>query len=202
MKGLFQVLARLVTVLISQSRFLGESLIVATTGPVFSRFIIAPSDGTQAVGSALQCGRLGAFGGFMERSFRAHDFLLGRRNCQQFLKAYLLLPVGNPIIDAGQAAAGASAAQIKSQFVVGPPLGYTGDPQGNVWMPVIPLVGAAANEVPAPARGTITPQAISKIADAVINRFAAIKTRCSQEPRPRASLNWPSLFCARGQHVC
>jgi Patatin-like phospholipase len=175
-QGIFTMLARLGSVLISQSRFLGESLIVATTGPVFSRFVIAPSDNGKANGSALQCGRLGAFSGFMERSFRAHDFLLGRRNCQKFLKSYFLLPMGNPIIAAGLQDAGVHAPQVVERFLQGPPRDFTGDPQGKVWMPVIPLVGTASSEVLDPARGFITPKSLSNIADAVIKRIAAIKT--------------------------
>jgi hypothetical protein len=174
-QGILQMLGRLVTVLISQSRFLGESLVVAASGPTFSRFIIAPSDDGNTRGSALQCARLGAFGGFFERSFRAHDFLLGRRNCQKFLQSYFLLPSQNPVIAAGQAAAAGYAATISERFMSDPPPGIDVLPRGKVWMPVIPLVGSAFAEVPIPARGSITKDAISKIADAVITRFGAIK---------------------------
>lgn len=174
-RGLFTMLARLVTVLISQSRFLGESLNVATAGPVFSRFVISPSEDGKAHGSALQCGAVGAFGGFMERSFRAHDFLLGRRNCQKFLKSYFLLPADNPVIRHGLGEADTYAGQLQAKFAGGPPRDFTGIPQGKVWMPVIPLVGSASREVVEPAPGAINAAAIGKIADAVIQRFAAIK---------------------------
>ena len=78
--GLFAVLVRLVSTVLSQARFFGESLASVAGAPSTSRFFIAPS------GSPLQCGTLGAFGGFFERSFREHDFQLGRRNCQRFLE--------------------------------------------------------------------------------------------------------------------
>jgi hypothetical protein len=169
------MLRRLATVLVSQSRFLGESLAVLTSGAAFSRFVIAPSDPAQKQNDALQCASLGAFGGFMERSFRAHDFLLGRHNCQKFLETYFRLPLGNPIISAGQKDAGAYAAKIESQFSNVPPPGVTVPPYGKVWMPVIPLVGRAFNPIPKPSRGSIGMGTIKTIADQILKRFSAIK---------------------------
>jgi Patatin-like phospholipase len=174
-QGLFPMLSRLATVLVSQSRFLGESLGVLTSGAAFSRFVIAPSDSGQEQGNALQCASLGAFGGFMERSFRAHDFLLGRHNCQKFLKTYFCLPIGNSIISAGQTEAGTYSTNIESLFATCPPPGVTVPPQGKVWMPVIPLLGSAANPVPNPMRGTISKDVVSAIADQVLKRINAIK---------------------------
>jgi hypothetical protein len=43
-QGIFPMLRRLFTILVSQSRFLGESLAVLASGAAFSRFVIAPSD--------------------------------------------------------------------------------------------------------------------------------------------------------------
>ena len=40
----------------------------------------------------LACGSVGGFGGFLCEDFRAHDFQLGRRNCQQFLRTTFALP--------------------------------------------------------------------------------------------------------------
>jgi hypothetical protein len=174
--GLLPMLARLVTVLISQSRFLGESLAVTAGGAAFSRFVIAPSEDGQAQGSPLQCARLGAFGGFMARAFRAHDFLLGRRNCQKFLKSYFLLPTENPIIAAGQSEALIYASTIVRIFTGGAPRGVPDPPPGHAWMPVIPLLGSAFADVPAPARGTISKAVITQIADAVLKRVSAIKS--------------------------
>jgi hypothetical protein len=174
-QGLFAMLGRLATVLLSQSRFLGESLAVLTSGAAFSRFVIAPSDPAEKQKNALQCASLGAFSGFMERSFRAHDFLLGRRNCQMFLKTYFRLPLGNPIISAGQAEAAAYGPTIADRFANDPPRGVTVPPAGKVWMPVIPLVGSAFNPVPNPARGSITKDAVGTIADLILKRLDAIK---------------------------
>src|SRR5262249_21903233 len=55
----------------------------------------------QAQPPALQCATLGAFGGFFDRGFRAHDYALGRRNCQKFLSDSFVLPMDNVVIKAG-----------------------------------------------------------------------------------------------------
>jgi len=171
----FAMLGRLATVLLSQSRFLGESLALLTAGATFSRFVIAPSDPSQNRKEALQSGSLGAFGGFLERSFRAHDFLLGRRNCQMFLKTHFRLPVDNPVITAGLRQAGSYAQTVESKFATDPPPGVNVAPNGKVWMPLIPLVGSAFTEVPLPGRGTVTEQRIEDIANMVLGRLDAIK---------------------------
>lgn len=37
---------------------------------------------------AIACGTLGGFGGFIDKSFREHDFFLGRNNCKSFLQSH------------------------------------------------------------------------------------------------------------------
>jgi hypothetical protein len=39
------------------------------------------------------CGSLDGFGGFFSKAFREHDFELGRRNCQSFLRRYFTIPL-------------------------------------------------------------------------------------------------------------
>jgi len=41
----------------------------------------------------ISCGSLDGFGGFFSRDFREHDFQLGRKNCQSFLRNYFCIPV-------------------------------------------------------------------------------------------------------------
>lgn len=89
-----------------------EDLYRATTGAKgssadYSRFMIAPRrkellnkdretgkkyfrqiDGSDAIA----CGSLEGFGGFIDQSFREHDYLLGRFNCQHFLQKRFGLP--------------------------------------------------------------------------------------------------------------
>ena len=80
---IFAAAGRLLTALISQSRFFGESLALMMDGTDFSRFVIAPDDArARPKTPVLQCGTLGAFGGFFERSYRAHDLPSGVAICR------------------------------------------------------------------------------------------------------------------------
>lgn len=40
---------------------------------------------------AIACGSLGGFGGFFSKKFRVHDFFLGRKNCQSFLRKHFAI---------------------------------------------------------------------------------------------------------------
>lgn len=167
-------LANLFSVFISQSRFFGESLALITTG-TSSRFVIAPSDSSLAPGtSALQGASLGAFGGFFERSFRAHDYQLGRRNCQQFLRYYFILPSKNPIIDAGLTALGSGSAEALARFRVRKQEGV-GDPPSGDWIPIIPLcTDVVSDDVTQPQRGKISRDSLNEIVDLIDRRFSAV----------------------------
>jgi hypothetical protein len=161
-------LGKLISVFIAQSRFFGESLALITEG-TSSRFVIAPSDDRIAKGTpALQCASLGAFGGFFERSFRAHDFQLGRRNCQQFLRCHFALPVDNPII-----ASGLSTEALRSFKIPPPPEATT--QLDNDWIPLIPLCSAALNDdEPWPQPGKISQVSLTEIVELIDSRVNAI----------------------------
>ena len=168
--GVMKAVGRLFSALISQSRFFGESLALIMTGTVFSRFMIAPSDTALPPGAAaLQCGTLGAFGGFFERGYRAHDYALGRRNCQQFLRAQFILPQGNPVIAPGLDPDGKALAA----FGINPP-NATVEPQNQRWIPLIPLCGTAAAEVPQPARASMSDDDLDGVVDLIVKRFKAV----------------------------
>ncbi|CAN7763341.1 patatin-like phospholipase family protein [Caballeronia sp. LjRoot29] len=86
----------------NQARFDPIDLALALDDKVFSRFLIAPSRKASPVdkksasnGFDLASGALGGFSGFLEEQYRHHDYLLGRRNCQQFLANYFTLPASN-----------------------------------------------------------------------------------------------------------
>lgn len=162
-----------VNVMLSQSRFLGESLGAITSGDCFDRLVIAPSDADAAPDSpALQCAALSAFGGFFDRGFRAHDFQLGRRNCQRFLQARFLLPQDNPIIQQGM---GLNALAILSHADYGkqPPT-KEAQPSEVKWVPVIPLCGSAKAEVPEPVRVLISDENLTEITTLIIQRVKAL----------------------------
>lgn len=81
----------------SQLLFKPEQLSKALALKDSTRFIIAPGrkvmDDKNVITNiegahAIACGSLGGFGGFLDRSFREHDYFLGRKNCQSFLQKY------------------------------------------------------------------------------------------------------------------
>ena len=92
---LLAVLPKMFGALVNQARFKPEELALAESDRIYSRFMISPSrrdaQGGQ-VDYAIASATLDGFGGFFEESFRHHDYLLGRKNCQSFLKRYLALP--------------------------------------------------------------------------------------------------------------
>ncbi len=92
-------LLRMVTSLKHQARFKLDELVLAQANDVYSRFLIAPTRYERQGGALVKSPRpiasgvLGGFGGFFSKDFRAHDFQLGRRNCQRFLRKHLVLPL-------------------------------------------------------------------------------------------------------------
>ncbi|SHN43024.1 Patatin-like phospholipase [Duganella sacchari] len=137
---LFSALAGLVGGWKSQARFASGDLALAEASSVYSRFLIAP-DRDKSPESAkfdLACGALGGFSGFLAQSFRQHDYLLGRRNCQQFLRTHFAVPVTN-----NQITTAINPALLeKSAWLV--------ERDGKIHMPLIPLFGSLAEEEPLP----------------------------------------------------
>ncbi|MGR8929404.1 MAG: patatin-like phospholipase family protein, partial [Gammaproteobacteria bacterium] len=83
----------------NQARYDSRDLLLAGDSNVFSRFMItAQRDGEVRGSRAIATACASAFGGFLERRFRQHDFLLGRKNCQDFLKNTFHLPVENELV--------------------------------------------------------------------------------------------------------
>jgi hypothetical protein len=163
--SVFGMLPKLFTTLIAQSRFQGESLTAVMSGASYSRFVLAPSDADNPNQDALQCGLLSAFGGFFERGFRAHDYQLGRRNCQKFLHDHFRLAVTNPIIAAGLNKLGvADRTSLIGVF----------DPHQSGSIPIIPLCGTALPEVPAPPFATITSARVGHILNWIVDRLHGV----------------------------
>lgn len=95
---LFNIVFKLFDALKNQARFKPDELELAGNPDVYSRFMIAPKrSGSNGETYPIACGLLGGFGGFLSRKFRSHDFFLGRRNAQKFLKDHLVLPENNAL---------------------------------------------------------------------------------------------------------
>ncbi|MBK8906518.1 MAG: hypothetical protein IPM60_01000 [Rhodospirillales bacterium] len=183
--ALVNVAKRLLGAFVSQARFKADELALARDDTVFSRFAIFPVryaslDAAEPATYALACGALGGFGGFLSREFRQHDYMLGRRNCQRFLRKHFVLPadpdngVVNPIVAGWPNDANRAACAVVKEMAV------DGEYRPVVHLPVIPLLGKLASEAytrmpPWPARpGDLS---VGRLREAVLGRGDALK-RC------------------------
>lgn len=131
--------------------FKGEDIVKAFSNEDFSRFMIAPrrrsADGTVYNGSvAIACGALGGFAGFLDKSFRKHDFYLGRANCQSFLRKYFRVrlennrPV-NPLFASGYSDAAVQRFRFQDPLEREAKRKRGEDPESANWyVPIIPDV--------------------------------------------------------------
>jgi hypothetical protein len=100
--------------------------------------LVAPSRDGVPQGYALACSSLGAFGGFLHKEFRIHDFFLGRRNCQSFIRRYFVAnlnetdPEKQKQIQAVINGYKANSASIQR-------FQFEGE-DGKMWVPIIPDV--------------------------------------------------------------
>jgi len=133
------VFSQLFGSLLAQSRFKPDELILANSDNIYSRFLIAPTRYTrddQKARYPIASGFLKGFGGFMSKKFRMHDFQLGRRNCQQFLRRYFVLPVDQ-----------AKKNPIFSDYSEDDFDRFSYEKNGTRFLPIIPVVGDAKEEV-------------------------------------------------------
>jgi hypothetical protein len=95
----------------------------------YTRGLIFPSKKNPATGKpkkyAIACASLDGFGGFLSRDFRHHDFLLGRRNCQSFIRKFFTIPETSPVL-------GQWTPEMQERFAVQ----YEGD--DRYYFPIIP----------------------------------------------------------------
>ena len=76
----------------AQTRFNQFDLTLAEADDVYSRFMIAPSRNGIRGSDAIASGGLRGFLGFFCKDYRLHDYMLGRANCQRFLRDWFVLP--------------------------------------------------------------------------------------------------------------
>ena len=134
---LIALMRALLPTLMTQARFRPSELAMALDPKNYSRYLIAPVRTLPGAAKperfSIACGLLGGFGGFLDERFRAHDYQLGRRNCQQFLAQSFGLPVDAPAVDAPDGARRIASRAAQPTLV-----------------PVVPLLGEAAREVALP----------------------------------------------------
>jgi hypothetical protein len=125
------VVEAVVSTFTEQTRYDSQDLLLAADPNVFSRFMITPQRDGKTGGPAIASDGLGAFLGFACPAFMRHDYLLGRANCQAYLRKEFALPVANPIFKGMW-----TPAQETTH-------GFT-DEHGTQFLPLIPLLGNAA----------------------------------------------------------
>jgi hypothetical protein len=160
-----------------QARFNPVDLALAGDENVYSRFLISPDRGGSSTsnGFDLACGALGGFSGFLSERYRHHDYMLGRRNCQQFLRSHFHLPINNvPVFaDINPALKNPSSPWVST---VG----------GVTSLPIIPLMKEVDTEevLPGWPKGAFDPESLRAPASA---RVGAIVDRVL---RTSVHLNW------------
>ncbi len=157
-----------------QTRYDSRDLMLAADDRVFIRFMLTPQLGKTLGDKVLASAGLGAFIGFACADFMRYDYLLGRKNCQDFLRSTFVLAEANPVFggpwSADQKAALAKYAQPG-------------------FLPIIPLMGSAAiDETLDPwPKGKLRPE---HYRDPIERRFRAIfETELSGGPL-RLVLGW------------
>ena len=193
-RGFFASLGKLVPTLLDEARFKPMELLRAADPEVYSRWLVAPSrnaapgelddapwdsrrryrqgrdanadglrDGARGA-EAIASGLLGGFGGFLDESFRAHDFVLGQRNCRSFLKYHFRLPASNPIVRReGEDAAGPGAGESR---------------------PIVTLEGELAEKIPLPPWPVMPEKRVKRLRRMIEARFDKIVKKSTR------SLGW------------
>ena len=99
--------------------------------------VIAPSNpNVNNQQQALACGSVYAFGGFLSKEFRIHDYFLGRHNCQSFLRKYFVVALNSPDQRINK-----QADTVINAYKKNPNAQHRfsyKDAKGTIWAPIIP----------------------------------------------------------------
>ncbi len=135
--GIMDIVSGLVKSLRNQVMFNQDGILDALDTSDRTKFLIEPIRKVEINGewvrpkSELASAPVGGFAGFLNKDFRKHDFQLGRKNCQNFLRYHFALPqnqVGNRLgIEVPEVA--------KDRFEYSLP---PKDPHGEKYFPIIP----------------------------------------------------------------
>src|SRR6185312_16751860 len=108
---------------------------------------------------------------------RAHDYALGRRNCQRFLQTRFLLPANNVVMKAALDGMDAAAREaVVSKYARRPPGDYagsnkavSGEKEDEKWLPVIPLCTEyLSTKLPYIEREQISGASLNEIVDLIL----------------------------------
>jgi hypothetical protein len=198
---LLDIIARTLYSGVQQARFQPQQLRFLTDESVFNRYLIAPNrepvPGAE-IQSILASASLGAFGGFLSRAFRVHDFQLGRLNCQSFLRSSFALPFDgtskNPLFDVGWT----DAARRRFRIVTDPQgrdldPGPEPGPDDRVFLPIIPLMGTAATPVGLLDWPSYSQPELDRLRDQIQTRLDAVVGRLIDRNTPNPVGDIPLL---------
>jgi hypothetical protein len=131
-EDIFSMFPVLMNIMMSQPLFKLEDIELARHDDIYSRFLMIPTRNDRIDKPAIASASLGGFGGFFERSFREHDFVLGRRNCQKFLQHRFGIPVS--VIEENDVFRGKWTTEAINRF------GYKKEVNGETeyYVPIIP----------------------------------------------------------------
>lgn len=102
-KSLYSVVQNILGTVVGEARYLTADMELFASDTVFSRFQLVPFRSEGKVGEAALAGTsLYAAAGWCCRAFRVHDYLLGRKNMQDYLRRDLVLAGDNPLFDGWQ----------------------------------------------------------------------------------------------------
>lgn len=131
--SLVECASRLFLVMMNESGFKYSDFFEAMNTENCSQFIISPTRQRKKRSEPiLATSTMGLFGGLLDERMRHHDFLLGRRNCQEFLRQHFTMDT-------------AHACQNEIFFGLS-----TRRVDHNFRTPIIPLFGSAIEDCPMP----------------------------------------------------
>jgi Patatin-like phospholipase len=177
-----QELGAAVTTLTQQTRYDTADLLLAADKNVCSRFMLTPTRDGLTGSPAIASAGLGAFIGFACPDFMRFDYLLGRHNCQDFLRKTFVLDRDNPVF---------------AQWSAGDKTNFRGAAHPGS-LPVIPLLDDAAVDQtldPWP-KGKLDPKQFRGTIEA---RFRTIFQRELSGPFLRSILAWVGAHATEGQ---
>lgn len=102
--------------------------------------IIEPSKEGKKPGHAIACGSLSGFGGFLCKEFRIHDFFLGRRNCQSFLRKYFVVDLNEKKDTAAYRCVQSVIEAYERNPAAIERFSFEETKEGKRWAPIIPEV--------------------------------------------------------------
>lgn len=129
---------KLIKAMNSQLIFDAKDALDAYKKENYGLHVISPSKENSEPKHAIACGSIGGFGGFLEREFRVHDFFLGRKNCQSFLRKYFVARVDET--DPENRACVKSVLDAYDKKPLAKERFSFEDEHGIKWLPIIPDV--------------------------------------------------------------